>query len=265
MDGRECSELKAFDRVSDELRRVAGTTMAEELTKPSEGWAVELTGHAVDLDDLREMLAAPFEPWVEDYQHGGETVLLLRSAGWRNFEDSAGLMASAAPLVARLNGAKLIAFDDSIPVSLGRIFRFGGSGDLRPAKISISASLSMGRVRVRARGRLDGGQSQVPVASVLQKRLNAADGDERRADLFTHVARADNWYDVYKAMEQVERIAGRGKRWKAAAGQDGAQWSIAKRTANFYRHAAGVQTLPDYPPSLAEARSLLLRVARQVV
>lgn len=235
------------------------------MTKPSEGWAVELTGDAVDLDDLREMLAAPFEPWVEDYQHDGQTVLLLRSVGWRDFEDSAGLMESATPLVARLNGAKLIGYDDSIPISLGRIFRFGASGDLRPAKISISASLSMGRVRVRARGHLDGGQPRVPVPSVLQDRLNAAEGDERRADLFTHVARADNWYDVYKAIEQVERIAGKGKRWNAVAGQDGAQWSIAKRTANFYRHAAGVQTLPANPPSLAEARSLLLRVARRVV
>jgi hypothetical protein len=28
------------------------------------GWAVELTGDKIDVDDLRELLAPPFDPWL---------------------------------------------------------------------------------------------------------------------------------------------------------------------------------------------------------
>ncbi|RKS86506.1 hypothetical protein [Sphingosinicella microcystinivorans] len=245
----------------------ADTTMGDQLTKPSEGWAAELTGGAVDLSDLREMLAAPFEPWVEDYEFDGETVLLLRSVEWKGFSDAAELNERAGLLLTRINGAKRIAFEDSRTVALGRTFRFNADGDLLPFTLSMSVNTSIGEIGSRTRGRLDDGLPKVPAPSPLQARLKAAEDSERHADLLTHIARADNWYDLYKAMEQVERINGTGKRWDVMIGSEDRQWSDAKQTANSYRHAyhPTKNRPPNNPPSLAEARSLLLRVARRVV
>jgi hypothetical protein len=31
------------------------------------GWAIELDGDKIDIDDLRYLPPAPFDPWVEDY------------------------------------------------------------------------------------------------------------------------------------------------------------------------------------------------------
>jgi hypothetical protein len=36
----------------------------------SPGWAVELVGEKFDLDNLRNDLASPFDPRVEDYATG---------------------------------------------------------------------------------------------------------------------------------------------------------------------------------------------------
>jgi hypothetical protein len=50
--------------------------------KNSVGWAVELTGHPIDLDDLRETLQPPFDRWIEDYQSDEGMRPLLRTAAW---------------------------------------------------------------------------------------------------------------------------------------------------------------------------------------
>jgi hypothetical protein len=48
----------------------------------SPGWAASLKGEKLDLDDLRQMLEPPFDPWVEDYKTDDSLRLLLRSAQW---------------------------------------------------------------------------------------------------------------------------------------------------------------------------------------
>jgi hypothetical protein len=45
----------------------------------SPGWAVELVGEKFDVDDFREMLPPPFDPWVEDYSMDGGSVVILRT------------------------------------------------------------------------------------------------------------------------------------------------------------------------------------------
>jgi len=39
----------------------------------SEGWAVCLVGDQIDVDDLRDMLIPPFDPWIESLIEDGVT------------------------------------------------------------------------------------------------------------------------------------------------------------------------------------------------
>lgn len=177
---------------------------------PSAGWAVEITGERIDLDDLRDMLKQPFDPWVEDYNDEGTVRLLLRSSSWSAAEDSAVVLEDARRLVTRINGAKLVLQSDSLPVSLGSLFNFGSDGTRLPILIAATAHIRLGGSRMRGWATVASANPPPPPRpSPLQNWLQEADTSSDRADLLEHLARADNWYDVYKSAEIIRRIAAR--------------------------------------------------------
>src|SRR5665213_837203 len=61
------------------------------------GWAVEVTGNRFDLDDLRTLLPAPFDPWVEEDETPDGKKLLLRSASWNQLVAADLVHAQASP------------------------------------------------------------------------------------------------------------------------------------------------------------------------
>lgn len=224
----------------------------------SEGWALELRGEKIDLDDLREELRAPFDPWVEDYLDGEDAVLLLRSHNWKDMKTTGEMMGDARRLIDQINGAHFLGQSDARLISAGATRRFGPDGATLPVVISATINITLGNVRVR--GRVSTGAApNAPVESPLQRRLALANREEAVADLLVFLSRADDWFDLFKAIECVEKLAGGQKKAEGLA----AGWNDARRTANVYRHAPSPsRTLPKNPPSVVTVRTLIAEVAR---
>ncbi|MDK1493081.1 hypothetical protein QN219_24050 [Sinorhizobium sp. 7-81] len=98
--------------------------------------------------------------------------------------------------------------------------------------------------------------------SIMQRRLAKADSQDAIADFLIFLARADNWFDLYKGMERIEDFLG-GER-KVQEINSG--WKKTRQTANRYRHAPSERhPLPQNPPTLEEARRLVLAVVGLVI
>ena len=229
----------------------------------SAGWALELRGQKIDLDDLEESLRPPFDPWVEEYFEGGDRLLLLRSHAWKELVSTGEMMAEAARLIDHINGVLLIGDPAAKPISNGITLRFREDGSRLPVLIAASANITLEGCRVR--GRAVVGSTEPPLESapsIMQLRLRAADQQSVVSDLLTFISRADNWFDLFKAMELVERLIG----GEAAAQQISSDWKRVRRTANRHRHAPSPKhTLPIIPPTIPQARDLLIAVARHVI
>lgn len=233
---------------------------------PSPGWAIEIVGERIDLDDLRELLAPPFDPWVEDFEDEERgTLLLLRSKSWVGVEDSGIVLSQGTKMIERLNGAELLVFDDARPVAMGQAMRFGDDGVRVPIIIAATGHFTMRGGRMRGRGVVISDElPPPPKASQLQEWLQAADTDDDRADLFEHIARADNWYDLYKTAEIVRRLAGTQAALKSALGADLGEWERAWWTANTNRHAPDPVKYrpPPVPSTIEEARRAIFKAAK---
>lgn len=236
------------------------------MAKPSAGWAIEVTGEKIDLDDLRELLAPPFEPWVEDYEDAEKgTMLLLRSSGWHAITDSSIVLEQAARMIERLNGAELLVFDDARPVAMGQIILFNDDGTRSPVVVAATGHLTLRGARMRGRAVVISDEPPPPPKpSQLQGWLQAAETDDDRADLFEHLARADNWQDIYKTAEIIRRLAGTQAALKSALGPDKAEWDRAWWTANTNRHAPDPVRYPPppVPSTIDEARRAIFKAAK---
>ena len=234
--------------------------------KNAEGWAVELRGEAIDLDDIREVLRPPFEPWVEDHLTGEDTVIpLLRTKAWVSLARPADVARDAQRIVERLNGAAILIHSDAKPLSIGLVLKFDAAGKRIPmlSAASVRVNLSLGKVRGRHRVATATSTTAAPAESSVQRWLREADDDDKRAELLMHLTRADNWYDLFKSAELVRRLAGGESALKSALGPDWTYWRLMFRTANCYRHSPDSEKypLPVPPAEWEEAREFLLKVA----
>ncbi len=202
----------------------------------SEGWGIELQGHGVNLDDLQEWLKPPFNPWVERFTDSTGEKYLLRSSSWAAFSEAADVVRDAERLVQRLHGEALLLQHDAEPLILGRVFRFDANGNSLPVVISISVTAHLKGLRARAKvGSF--APTPPPTESQMQAWSRESDHDDTRADLFTLLARADNWFDIYKTMELARKIAKGKNAVKAALSKaDFDEWERIWQTANCARH-----------------------------
>jgi len=100
----------------------------------------------------------------------------------------------------------------------------------------------------------------------LQKWLKGAEIDDTRADLFVHLNRADNWFDLYKSAELTRRLAGGANKLGLVLGSDKKEWDRIWRTANCYRHAPDPKRpLPSRPAEFNGAREFMLKVIPQLL
>ena len=232
----------------------------------SPGWAVELIGDKFDLDDFQLLLARPFDPWMENYLTDDGSKSLLRSASWAKLTEAADVFRDANRMIERLNGEALLIYNDARPVKLGQTIRFGPDGRREPIIFAATGHLrvTLGRVRARVTA-VTCGPTQEPQELRMQKWFREAEMDDTRAELFTHLNRADNWYDVYKSMELTKRLAGGSLR--ATLGSDLEEWKRVWWTANCNRHAPDPvkYPLPIPPVELEEARDFILKVIPRVL
>jgi hypothetical protein len=103
-----------------------------------------------------------------------------------------------------------------------------------------------------------------PQPSNTQKWIAAAAEDDQIADMLVFAGRADNWFDVYKATELAEKLAGGQHRLRKLLGASASEYNRMQHTANFHRHAR-VKTPPETPTTLEEATSLLSFTIRKVL
>lgn len=229
------------------------------------GWAVELTGDPLDLNDFRGFLASPFNPWIEDFWTDDGLKTILRSVDWANLTEASDVVRDARRILNRLNGEALLLHSDAKPLSLGQVMRFGPDGKREPILFAATAQFQVTLGRVRFRATATTGKPEVPNTpreSLIQKWFREAEADDVRADLFDHIRRADNWYDVYKSMELARRLVGGSQALSVALGPDQKEWNRIWQTANCYRHAPDPATypLPNPAVDLEPAREFVLKV-----
>jgi hypothetical protein len=232
---------------------------------PSEGWAVEISGNKIDLNDLRQSLPAGGEPWVEDYSDPEKgDVLLLRSENWKEVEHARTVVEMARVLIRRLNAVQLLAHDDAEPVSFAHILKFRADGSRDSFILTGTAAFRLGNVRARGAGAAVNSKG-VQQPSSVQRWLARSASDSLFAELLDYIARADDWFELYKATEVVESlIAGKNEAEKLRKlGTYAKNWKLLTHTANsIYRHAASRFAPPAQPMALGEAKSLLVEVVR---
>jgi hypothetical protein len=253
---------------------------------PAEGWAIELKGERFDVDDAREALQTPFDPWVEDYaDDAGNKYALLRTAAWATLTEAGDVTRDAERIIVRLNGAARLIHEDARPLTVGEVFKFDASGKRVHVLFAATGHFQLTGGRVRLQVQTPGKPPPPPAESKIQRWLREAEDDDVRAELLSHIARADNWYDVYKSAELVRKLAGnaklrapRGPRERkdprkrkekvivsapALGPTDAALWNAMWQTANCNRHAPDPikYPLPTPPTDPQDARKILFKVA----
>jgi hypothetical protein len=81
--------------------------------------------------------------------------------------------------------------------------------------------------------------------------------------MLVFAGRTENWFDIYKALELAEKLAGGEHKLRIGLGDTGHEYKRMKATANYYRHARHYR--PDILTTLAEARPLLSLIVRAVL
>lgn len=232
---------------------------------PQAGWYALLDGEAVDLADWCDSLNAPFDPVAFKFADGR---VVLRSKDFEGLTGAEAIRARALVLISRINGA-LALWNGTRTVRFGGILRVDGDGRQHITVYAEMAAIEMGRCAMRATAVVLGPNGKPlppppPQPSQLQIWNEIADENDDVSDLLDQFGRADNWYDIYKTIEIAAYIAGGKHRlWKVLQAEVKACKALVQ-TANFYRHARGVDR-PQEPVSLADAKPLLAWIVRTLL
>lgn len=245
---------------------------------PAPGWLVRLAGDEFDLRHWRQALQPPHEPWCERIERDAEVIWALRSRGFGGLETAAQVKELALPLIGRLNGAMAVSARTG-PVRFDAVGWLDDRGEVH-LTVSLEAAATMRAssfatlvAEVRdAAGNLV--PPPPPQPSAAQRWLELAGRDDVVADMLVFAGRADNWFDVYKAIELAERLAKRrhgGKKVKgeealaALLGPSAKAFETMRQTANYHRHAPNPAIKPKVLTTLEQARSLLSSVVTTVL
>lgn len=232
------------------------------------GWAVEVNGEKIDLDDLQKRLPAPFDPWIEQFARCDEQKLVLRSHAWKRLNSAEEVHMDAARILERLHGQALLYDAEATRLTPGGVCQFDVDGKAHRTIIANTGkfNITLGRVRLRATGST-GNSSSPPAETETQKWFRQAEDDENRGELLIHLSRAKDWYDVYKVMELIRKTAGGSNGFKRLLGNDQREWERIWRTANCKRHAPDPikYPLPDPPADFNEAWRYVLCKAKDII
>ena len=169
----------------------------------TKGWGVQLLGHGFDLQDWRDTLKAPFDPWIDqrDDRYFLRTTLFDEAVSATEVRDR------AFPIVEKLNAAKNIAVGSQSVRFDGGVAEFDADGRLR-----VHVILAVGAAVMRSRAHaptvtltIDGAPapSPPPKESQVQRWAAISERHELLADALTYHSRAE-WFDIYKAIECLE-------------------------------------------------------------
>lgn len=221
-------------------------------------WAVEILGEAVDLDQITRALNPDFDPWIERISPHADYA--IRSSEFNTLQTALEVRDRSAILINILNGA--VALTSGVEhVRGGKILQVSDEGEVdvtvfgaahgRLRGLILNASATVTNLDGTAR------QPSPPSPTEAQRYIQSAIRNDDVADLFTFVGRADNWFDLYKAMEMAENLVGGEHKLQALLKDGAVDFKNARNTANFYRHARPSYTPPN-PATFDEAHALVL-------
>jgi hypothetical protein len=233
---------------------------------PAAGWVARLNIPEASRAAWERQLQPPFEPYIERIGRGDAATWVLRSELFNYASDAEEVRGRALPLIDQLNGAQHI-FQEMQPVQFHGVGHVEADGTLSITLFAETHFNANGMFVAVVEQRDAQGNLIVspPQASETQRWVQAAQANDIVADLLSYLASSDNWYDVYKALEVIEAMAGhpRQHNLKQLLGRDARAYEVARESANFYRHAR--KKRPNDLISLKEARSTLMHVVRTVV
>jgi hypothetical protein len=225
-------------------------------------WLIELEGNEIDKSIWKALAKPPFDPHIITHNISGRTIHGLRSEEVDNAQSAREAMEIAETVCDRIYGAVSLEYATE-PLTPTRVYSINLDG-------SLGAHMLIDPAVIKIRGgwiEMGSGNAQDDMsASLLSpsnlQRWNAAltNGDEVR-DLIMFVGRSNNWFDIYKALEISINLSGSENDLVAfLKKKNGPDLKKLKRTANHFRHATKVNSLPPTAPSLVQAREQLARI-----
>lgn len=233
------------------------------MTADAPRFAAGLQGSDLSLRRWRRDLAEPFFAWarLETMPWGEATVLY--SPGISDSVDEPAARAAAERLVEQLNGV-MQTTRDAFPVTLDGVIRFAPDGSATIARHARAELVMEPMLIEMTLSSASSGPPPAPHPSPVQRIIAAAEQDERLEELLVFAGRADNWFDVYKAIEMAESIVGGERALRAAMGDEGDELKRMRTTANHHRHAPSRYPAPMPPFELRTCKALIGRVVEKV-
>lgn len=219
-------------------------------------WRVDLKGESLDLESLSNALTD--EGMTRITQEDGAFSLV--SDRFEKLDDVSDVLAEARDLVAELNGAAWLEWDNAEPITVGGVFERAEGGGWTA---SVFAAVARGRSRVHAPAvALVNGENVAPTPPPRpQQILTAAESDEPVRDVLHLLGGEPTWYGLYKALEILEY---EGALNETAVSK--ARLKAFSRNANYY-HRHGDSRWKYAPPrrrvSLEEAQKLVREVVNE--
>jgi hypothetical protein len=237
----------------------------------SKRWGAVLRGHDFDLQDWREMLKPPFDPWVE--VHGSDAV--LRSESLDGLTSASEVRDRVVAHIDRLNGAMFVMRKGQ-PLQFSGVVEFAPDGKVHRTVFAQGAT--GGRARVSAIAVAigpDGKPKPEPPLkpSEAQTWAAIADNDELLEDALIYFGRVSVpdpvrhpptfWFDIYKALECLLQRFGGETAFIALDWAPRDDVRRLKQTANWARHARRKFPEPSPATTEQEAKDLLSRLLRK--
>ena len=231
----------------------------------SKQWGGVLRGHDFDLQDWREMLKPPFDPWIE--VHGSDVV--LRSESLDGLTSASEVRDRAVAHIDRLNGAMFV-MKQSQPLQFSGVVEFAPDGKMH--RTVFVESGAFGRSRSRRNSSDDRTRRQAearapPKPSEAQAWAAIADRDDLLEDALIYFGRVSVpdpvrhpptlWFDIYKALECIMGRFGGKSAFIALGWAPREDVKRLKQTANWARHARRKFLEPS--PATTEQEAMDLR------
>jgi hypothetical protein len=226
---------------------------------PKRRWAVVLEGTEGDLKDWAHLLPLGFDPWVEVNE--GRTI--LHSADFDSLDSMMAVEAHAVWLIRMLSGAIAIV-EEPTSVRPGSVLEYTPDG----GAVAHSRGIAHGRARARAYSSAvvirDGIVVPTePQRTEPQRWAAIAANDEHLADALIFFGGSQDWFDMYKAIESLERSAGSVHALRAKGWAPEEEVRTLKESVNWHRHYRGNDPQPtghyDRDQAIASLTRLIAR------
>ena len=235
-------------------------------------WGAVLRGRDYDLEDWREMLKPPFDPWVEVDRDD----VVLRSKSLDDLTSASEVRDRVVAHIDRLNGVMFVV-RRSRPLQFSGVVEFAPDGKVHRT-VFLVGRMEEARDRMHAAGIVvtgPDGKPQPPPpakASEVQHWAAIADNDDLLEDALIYFGRVSApelphpptfWFDIYKALECLMHRSGGETEFLALNWAPPNDVRRLKRTADWARHARRKKIKPSPATTEQEAIDLMSRLLRK--